>query len=100
MTDLVERLREATTPVVRAALFRSALLSLSPPRRPSNVARSCKVSGAMVSMVLQGKRVGGIKGRKVQDHVAELLAVEVEDLFPDRGPVTKGGGWHAQKRNQ
>lgn len=95
--SLREQLAQTTSHLARAALFRAALLEAGCSR--AAVAKACKVTPSMVSNVITGKTAGGVKARKVQDFVAEKLGEDPDLLFPDRGPPTKGGGFHAQKRN-
>lgn len=79
----------------RAALFRAALLEAG--TTPAALARDLKVQDSTVSLVLQGHQRGGPKGCLVQDKVAELLAVPVARLFPDRGPASTGRAAHRAK---
>lgn len=94
---LREQLAQASSAMSRAAIFRGALLERG--TNPNKVARACRTSHATVSNVLIGKTVGGVKARKVQDYIADLLGEDPDLLFPDRGPPTKGGGFHAHRKN-
>lgn len=85
---LIEGLGRVSTPLLRAALFRTALIEVH--TRPSEIARACGVSDAVVSLVLQGRQPGGEKGREVQEEVARRLRIPVDLLFPIRGPATTG----------
>jgi hypothetical protein len=96
--DVVDRLRSVDAPAARAAIIRAALLELDPPVRAVQVAAQCRTYPSTVSNVLQGKMIGGVKGRTVQDVVAGLLHCPVDQLFPDRGPAATG--FHAQRRNR
>lgn len=91
-------LKKAATPKARALVFRTALANAAVPTTPANIARLEAVSEALVSKVLQWRSFGGPKVHRVQVRVANTLQMTLDDVFPQRGPVTAGGGRPSQRR--
>lgn len=95
---LKQDLKKATTPRARALVFRTALANAAVPTTPASIARVEAVSEALVSKVLQWRSFGGPKVHRVQLHVARVLQVSIDDVFPNRGPTVAGGGRPSQRR--
>jgi hypothetical protein len=91
-------LKRAATPKARALMFRTALAEADTPTTPAVIARAEKVSEALVSKVLQWRSFGGPKVRRVQEHVARVLQMSIDAVFPNRGPAVAGGGRPSQRR--
>jgi len=69
-------------------------------KRHTEIARDCGVDLSVVSHVISGKRWTGPQARKVMQHIANILGMPLDEVFPGwnrragkdrRGPFVPSG---------